>query len=121
MFPVRIITAAKRVIPQDRSTKTYTKRVHYNENQSTLTHIGAPVNPLTAKALAIKLNERHNQMNRSEHRSDGPFKTDVEKYDGAVAVAIQIEPQSNGSNGTYENNKEDFGLQKLSAVESVSN
>lgn len=126
ILTVRIITSAKRVIPQDRSTKTYTKRVHYNENQSTLTHIGAPVNPVTAKALAIKLNERHNQMNRSEIRSDGPFKSDVETYDQALAVAVKIEPQSNGSNcsngsnGAYENNKEDLSLQKLNAVESVS-
>lgn len=120
MFTVRIITSAKRVIPQDRSTKTHTKRVHYNENQSTLTHIGAPVNPLTAKALAIKLNERHNQMHRPENKSDGAFKNDVEKYEGALAIAVHIEPQSNGSNGGYEKNKEEVNTQKLNTAESVS-
>lgn len=33
------------------------------ECQSSITHIGSPVNPMTAKALASKLNERNNLLN----------------------------------------------------------
>lgn len=33
----------------------YSKRSHSGDNQSTITHVGSPVNPTTAKALATKL------------------------------------------------------------------
>lgn len=33
----------------------YTKRSHLNDSQSSITHVGSPVNPMTAKALASKL------------------------------------------------------------------
>lgn len=33
----------------------YSKRSHLSDSQSSITHVGSPVNPMTAKALASKL------------------------------------------------------------------
>lgn len=42
--------------PQEISGKaSYSKRSHSGDSQSTITHVGSPVNPTTAKALATKL------------------------------------------------------------------
>lgn len=119
---VRVLTSVKRTSSSDRSVKTYSKRVHHNESQSSLTHIGAPVNPITAKALATKLNERHNQMNRVENRpepvtlaNDSPTKC------GRTALTkVKVEPQQNGIKAELESNKNENGtLQKFNAAELV--
>lgn len=120
--PVRILSSVKRTPSNDRGVKTYTKRVHYNESQSSLTHIGAPVNPMTAKALATKLNERHNLLHRSENRADqvtsNTFRSDFVKCGGLSEVApIKIKPQPNNSTNNGKN--ENGTLDKFNAISSV--
>lgn len=43
--------------------KSSAKRSYLSDSQSSITHTGSPVNPMTAKALASKLNERNNLLN----------------------------------------------------------
>lgn len=46
-----------------KSSSNSSKRSQTGENQSSITHTGLPVNPITAKALASKLNERNQFLN----------------------------------------------------------
>lgn len=59
------MSSVKRAIAQDHNNgkALFSKRSHMGECQSSITHIGSPVNPMTAKALASKLNERNNLLN----------------------------------------------------------
>lgn len=69
-FAVRIVTAGvKRSSSQSSQTKGATiKRSHMNENQASITHTGSPVNPMTAKALASKLNERNSLVKKAKEQ-----------------------------------------------------
>lgn len=118
---VRILSSAKRTISNERSVKTYTKRVHHNESQSSLTHVGAPVNPMTAKALATKLNERHNQLNRAENRPEAVTLDSNSTIKGSRTIwTVKVESQRNVSSGGHESKKSENGtLQKFNAADLV--
>lgn len=60
---MRVLTGVKRSSSNHGHSKNNTKRSYLNESQSSITHTGSPVNPMTAKALASKLNERNNMLN----------------------------------------------------------
>lgn len=112
----------KRTLSNERGVKTYTKRVHYNESQSSLTHVGAPVNPMTAKALATKLNERHNLLHRMENRAE-PVTSNTTRSDSMKSggptnpapVKIRPHPVSPAASIKTENGTS----QKVNAVSSV--
>lgn len=79
-FTVRILSGVKRSASTHGHSKgASTKRSYLSESQSSITHTGSPVNPMTAKALASKLNERNNMLN------------------GAKKSSTQVTGQSNGS------------------------
>lgn len=110
----------KRTLSNERGVKTYTKRVHYNESQSSLTHVGAPVNPMTAKALATKLNERHNLLHRMENRAE-PVTSNTARNDSVKSatspapVKIRPHPVIPATSIKTENGT----TQKINAVSSV--
>lgn len=52
---VRIMSNIKRTGHEMNGKAPYSKRSHLSDNQSSITHVGSPVNPMTAKALASKL------------------------------------------------------------------
>lgn len=87
LFSVRILTGVKRS-PSVHGHKSSTKRSYLSDSQSSITHTGSPVNPMTAKALASKLNERNNMLN-------GTKKTNV--HTSSSASAMMIGTNSNGS------------------------
>lgn len=60
---VRVLTGVKRSASNHGHAKNNNKRSYLTEGQSSITHTGSPVNPMTAKALASKLNERNNILN----------------------------------------------------------
>lgn len=70
-FTVKILSAGvKRSATNPTQSKSATnKRSYLNESQSSITHTGSPVNPLTAKALASKLNERNSMLNGAKKAS----------------------------------------------------
>lgn len=82
------------------------KRSYLSESQSSITHTGSPVNPLTAKALASKLNERNSLLN-------GAKKTQATGNNGVVndipippLISIQTSNANNkfkeGGNSQYK-------------------
>lgn len=61
------MTGVKRSPANHNTSKiSNSKRSYLSESQSSITHTGSPVNPMTAKALASKLNERNNLLNGSK-------------------------------------------------------
>lgn len=69
---VKILSGIKRSSSQNSNLKnhsTSTKRSHLNDSQASITHTGSPVNPMTAKALASKLNERNSLLNGTKKPS----------------------------------------------------
>lgn len=70
---VKILTTAKRTssISTSNPKAAISKRSQSNDSQSSITHIGLPVNPITAKALASKLNERNNILNGQATKMNG--------------------------------------------------
>lgn len=80
VFTVRILSGVKRSASNHGHSKgASTKRSYLSESQSSITHTGSPVNPMTAKALASKLNERNSMLN------------------GAKKSSTQVTSKSNGS------------------------
>lgn len=78
-FIVRILTGVKRTSTSHGPTKLpASKRTYLSESQSSITHTGSPVNPMTAKALASKLNERNSLLNGSKKAQSTP------QHNGAV-------------------------------------
>lgn len=70
VFTVRILSGVKRSASSHGHSKgATTKRSYLSESQSSITHTGSPVNPMTAKALASKLNERNNMLNGARKSS----------------------------------------------------
>lgn len=63
------MTGVKRSSSNHGHSKSSTKRSYLSEGQSSITHTGSPVNPMTAKALASKLNERNNMLNGAKKAS----------------------------------------------------
>lgn len=60
----RVLTGVKRSSSNNNHSKNpANKRSYLSESQSSITHTGSPVNPMTAKALASKLNERNSILN----------------------------------------------------------
>lgn len=62
---VRVLSGIKRS-SSNHGHKVSAKRSYSSENQSSITHTGSPVNPMTAKALASKLNERNSLLNEAK-------------------------------------------------------
>lgn len=61
---VKVLTGVKRSSSNNNHSKNpANKRSYLSETQSSITHTGSPVNPMTAKALASKLNERNSILN----------------------------------------------------------
>lgn len=69
---VRVLTGVKRSSSNNGHSKNHlsNKRSYLSESHSSITHTGSPVNPMTAKALASKLNERNNMLNGVKKASD---------------------------------------------------
>lgn len=83
---VRVLTGVKRSSSQSSSSKSHsssTKRSHLNDSQSSITHTGSPVNPMTAKALASKLNERNNLLHAALHAAKKSCQTSVKPLTSA--------------------------------------
>lgn len=75
---VRVLSGVKRSSSNHGHSKSSSsKRSYLSESQSSITHTGSPVNPMTAKALASKLNERNNMLNGAKkvsgHGTDIPI------------------------------------------------
>lgn len=71
---VKILSSTKRsssINNNHTKPSSSSKRTQSNESQSSITHIGLPVNPITAKALASKLNERNNFLNGQASKMNG--------------------------------------------------
>lgn len=66
---MRVLSGVKRTSSNHSHSKPSNKRSYLSESQSSITHTGSPVNPMTAKALASKLNERNNMLNGSKKGS----------------------------------------------------
>lgn len=68
---VKVLTGIKRSSSNNGNSKNHlsSKRSYLSESHSSITHTGSPVNPMTAKALASKLNER-NMLNGVKKASD---------------------------------------------------
>lgn len=65
---MRVLTGVKRS-SSSHGHKSSTKRSYLSDSQSSITHTGSPVNPMTAKALASKLNERNSLLNGTKKSS----------------------------------------------------
>lgn len=66
---VKVLSSNKRSATTNGNSKMLpSKRSQSNDVQSSTTHIGLPVNPFTAKALASKLNERNNLLNNQTNK-----------------------------------------------------
>lgn len=69
---VKVLASAKRSASITNPTKpASSKRSQSSDSQSGITHVGLPVNPITAKALASKLNERNNFLNNRTAKTNG--------------------------------------------------
>lgn len=84
---VKVLTGVKRSSSNNNHSKNpANKRSYLSETQSSITHTGSPVNPMTAKALASKLNERNSILNGAKK---GP-------PCGTAAAAVAAAAVSNG-------------------------
>lgn len=86
LFIVRILTGVKRS-SSSHGHKSSSKRSYLSDSQSSITHTGSPVNPMTAKALASKLNERNNLLN-------GNKKTNTQISSSAAAAISAMNSNS---------------------------
>lgn len=97
---MRILTGVKRA-SANHGHKNNTKRSYLSEGQSSITHTGSPVNPMTAKILASKLNERNNLLNGTKkgtmHGTQAPLNTNGTAIDIPVPplISIQTAPATN--------------------------
>lgn len=95
---VRVLSGVKRA-SANHAHKSSTKRSYLSESQSSVTHTGSPVNPMTAKALASKLNERNNLLNGAKKTTHGQITTNGTVNDIPIPplISIQTAPATNRS------------------------
>lgn len=80
-----------------------TKRSHLNENQTSTTHTGSPVNPMTAKALASKLNERNSLVKKAKEQQAQDASSKITSNDVPVPPLVSIQGTSTSTNRDSEN------------------
>lgn len=93
---MRILTGVKRSSSNHGHSKSAAnKRSYLSESQSSVTHTGSPVNPMTAKALASKLNERNNMLNGAKKASGhGAGQSNGSTNDIPIPPLISIQTSS---------------------------
>lgn len=99
---MKILTGVKRPSSHNSHTKGTAKRSHLNESQASITHTGSPVNPMTAKALASKLNERNNlvkALKRAKEQQEAQHSTlnKVTTNNVPVPPLVSIQGTSSGA------------------------
>lgn len=87
---MRVLSGVKRA-SANHAHKNSTKRSYLSESQSSVTHTGSPVNPMTAKALASKLNERNSLLNGTKKATQGQIITNGTANDIPVPPLISIQ------------------------------
>lgn len=99
---VKVLTSAKRAatLAAGHAKATASKRSQAGESQSSITHTGLPVNPITAKALASKLNERNSFLNGQSSRVNGSAAKAAKQSDIPMPplVSIQTPPSQHQPN-----------------------
>ncbi|XP_031635665.1 uncharacterized protein LOC116348727 [Contarinia nasturtii] len=119
---VRILTGVKRSSSNHGHSKNNTKRSYLSESQSSITHTGSPVNPMTAKALASKLNERHNMLNGTKKIStQGMTANNGTVNDIPVPPLISIQTTSSPSNRFKDGDDQNSGQQQRKISQAKKN
>lgn len=95
---MRILSGVKRSSSNHGHSKSSSsKRSYLSESQSSITHTGSPVNPMTAKALASKLNERNNMLNGAKKVSNhGTGQSNGTINDIPIPPLISIQTSTSG-------------------------
>lgn len=108
---VRILTGVKRT-SSSHGHKTSSKRSYLSDSQSSITHTGSPVNPMTAKALASKLNERNNLLNGTKK---GNTQSSSSAMNNSSANDIPIPPlisiQTASTTNRFKDGQQDLTVQ----------
>lgn len=100
---VKVLTGVKRSSSNNNHSKNpANKRSYLSETQSSITHTGSPVNPMTAKALASKLNERNSILNGAKKGPPSGTAAAAAVSNGQVndipvppLISIQMTPTTN--------------------------
>ena len=93
--------------------KSSSKRSYLSDSQSSITHTGSPVNPMTAKALASKLNERNLLLNGTKKCNTQFSSSSINSSANYIPVPPLIIIQTASTTNRFKD-----GQQDLTAIQS---